>query len=645
MNSDNATKAYHAGAAEPELSLRALFGILRRRLGLIVLLGVCGTALACLAAYFVPSKYTAIALIEILPPRQSEAGNGDPPRRVDQMAVDTHSALLTSRDFISKALSSLTGTSRSQPPASALSSRQDQSRPEAMGETKQATGSASVKSEPSAGARGQKLGGMGSDKSLASYEAFMKKYSVNQYLTSRVIMVRFTSTDPVRAAHVVNHIVETYVTDQHEHSESLVRNEIADLDKRLYAVGARIDKVQVDIQSLISRSGDDGATKLQRLAALREKAITDSQLLAKLRARKNEQVAQLGSVRPPIRVASRAGPPDAPSSLHPILFILPGALLSFLGAGLFAVLSEQFDRSLRGNDDVESSFQLPATDPLPRLSLSYRLSADDDVGLLAAPPPDYARAIRSIVANQGLLATNGNAKVVLVTSSLPGEGKSTLALSLAAFLAGLGQRVLVVDFEGVRSRVVNGGPHGASASSVNGKLDVHAIDDRIKRMPGLGCDRLQLVSLNSDPIVMFSAGGIGEMLMKLRSQYDRVIINGPALQEHPEAGLLAQFVDRLLLAVAWGETSKDVVRNSIQNLGRFVDYERPGHGSVSVVLTKSPQRVVSHRWASGVEAARNRIWSRLFPYKTARTAPVRPGSKVPIAGRRPPAGVEQPSKE
>ena len=123
-----------------------------------------------------------------------------------------------------------------------------------------------------------------------------------------------------------------------------------------------------------------------------------------------------------------------------------GFTASLMLGTLLALLMERFDSGLRSARQVEQTLGLPALGLVPRLE-RLRRGQKPHQYLLAKPLSAYAESIRAIYTSLQLSNVDDPPRVVLVTSSLPQEGKTTLAVSLCTFAATSGQRVVLIDVD------------------------------------------------------------------------------------------------------------------------------------------------------------------------------------------------------
>ena len=306
-----------------------------------------------------------------------------------------------------------------------------------------------------------------------------------------------------------------------------------------------------------------------RLRELGREAAAAGQVYEGLVQRQEQLRAQQEATLPDLRILSLASPPNRPSSPSPLLFILPSLIVFSIGGGLVAVAAERLDRGLRSARDVNDALGIPCIGFVPLIR--GRGNTRPHEYLLENPFAAYTEAIRSVAAALQLAAPGGAPKVILISSSVPKEGKTTLAVSLAVYAALIGRRTLLVDLD---SR------HPAVSRELGGKaetgvLDALLVDDRsaagaVEHVPGLDLDYLQVRGRPGDPLLPFVGGQVPRLLRQLRDSYDCIVIDSPPLLVVAEARLLAAIADKVLLAVKWGSTRRDVARdasNLLRDLG------------------------------------------------------------------------------
>jgi polysaccharide biosynthesis transport protein len=318
-----------------------------------------------------------------------------------------------------------------------------------------------------------------------------------------------------------------------------------------------------------------------RLRELQREATAFAQLYDGLWHRQKETFEEVG-LQPDVRVLSAASVPTRPSSFNPLLFILPAMVLALIGAGLLAVLLDRLDRTLRTEQDVTSALGISCIGFIPRLTRLRKFRLDQ----IIPRNPRYAEAVRSIVAaTLQLTDLKKSPKAFLVTSSVPGEGKTTLAISFATYAAMLHRRVLLLDLNFRHPSIA--GKLGAHADG--GILDVlqgRPLAELTRAAPDLGFDYLPLSASSMDPVAVLASERTPELLRQMKESYDCVVIDGASLLSAAEARLLASMVDHVLFAVKWGSTRREVAQNALRLLRSSSVQDNGLPSIVSAVVTQ-----------------------------------------------------------
>jgi polysaccharide biosynthesis transport protein len=335
-----------------------------------------------------------------------------------------------------------------------------------------------------------------------------------------------------------------------------------------------------------------------RLRELQREATAFAQLYESL-VQHQKEILEETDIQPDVRVLSFAPIPDRPSSPNPILFILPAMVLASIGAGLLAVLLERLDETLRTERDVTDALGIPCIGVIPQLTGPRKVRPYQ----LLPQNAQYTEAIRSVVAT-ALQLTNPqkSPKVFLVTSSVPGEGKTTLAISFAVYAALLQRRVLLVDLAFRHPTIASelGGPADGGISHV---LQGRPPADLIRTARDLGIDYLPLSRDSMDPVAMLASDRLPELLRQLKESYDCVVIDSAPLLSATEPRLIASMVDQVLFAVKWGSTRREVAQNALRLLRRSAFGGNDLRDVASAVITQVDlKRHARYRYGDSCES-------------------------------------------
>ena len=250
--------------------------------------------------------------------------------------------------------------------------------------------------------------------------------------------------------------------------------------------------------------------------------------------------------------------------IKPDLFtnLLLGILLGLLLGVLMALLQEFLDDTLKTPLDVEQKLKLAVLGVIPKLG-----PKDNVMAASANSQSSFSEAYRSVRTSLQFSTDHGVPKTLLVTSSGPGEGKSTTALALARNFAQLGKRVLLIEADlrnpslhrtlGLQghaiglSNLLAGGCTLAEATLESGE-------------PGLKV--ILAGPLPPNPAELLSGSKLVSALTVVVERYDQIILDGPPVLGLADAPILANAVDGTLLIVNSANTKINAARSALKRL-------------------------------------------------------------------------------
>ncbi|CAN5263105.1 N/A [soil metagenome] len=284
-----------------------------------------------------------------------------------------------------------------------------------------------------------------------------------------------------------------------------------------------------------------------------------------------------------ISVTEIAIPPETPVSPRRLTTVLAALFLSTLfGAGL-ALFLEYLDDTVRSTEDVESLLQLPALAAIPNIDTTQKrrlllvggnneeTDGKPNTSLLihSDSRSSLAEAYRQLRTSI-LLSTAGHApKSLLITSSLPAEGKTTTAVNTAISLAQTGAKVLIIDADMRRPRLHSifeiSNAQGLS-TMLSSEMEVDEILDVVQYDDSSKLHLLPSGPVPPNPAELIGSEQMVKLLKTMQDNFTHVVVDSPPIASFTDGVLVASMVDGVILVVHSGKSSRQVVKRSRQLL-------------------------------------------------------------------------------
>ncbi len=318
---------------------------------------------------------------------------------------------------------------------------------------------------------------------------------------------------------------------------------------------------------------------------LEQEIATNKGLLDNLLQRSKENDVVLAGRPNNISVVDYAITPDYPVGPSRMRTVMLAFMLA-VGLGIaLALLLEYLDDSVHSTDDVERTLRLPALAVIPSMGSSsgsrrllspgaalQKLNGNGNTPELLlhvngrSALAEAYRQLRTSV----LLSTAGRApKTLLITSSLPGEGKTTTAVNTAISLAQTGASVLIIDADMRRPRlrsIFHLAEREGLSSILSSEVRPEQMLDAIQKDPATGLNVLTSGPIPPNPAELLGSEQMRKLLGVLSIPFTHIVIDSPPVSSFTDGVLIASIVDGVLLVVHGGKSSKAVVRRSRQML-------------------------------------------------------------------------------
>ena len=295
----------------------------------------------------------------------------------------------------------------------------------------------------------------------------------------------------------------------------------------------------------------------RRLGALLRKAQAAEQvytnLLMRLEEARIREVTKTGD----LVIADLAAPPHEPISPRPLLSLAIALVLGAMLGVMAAFLMESLNETVTTAEEIQGRLGIPvlASIPKTRPELTHEYVLD-----LMASRRSAAEAVRSLRANLKFLSREKPLKVILVTSTAPGEGKTFLATSMAIAWAQSGHETILVDFDLRRPQVHECLGLENEKGLGNFLIGATTLDDVLQ--PTL-LKHLQVITsgpLPPNPTELLDSEQISRLMSDLRERAEVVILDTPPILAVSDTALLVPHADGVIAVVVPGQTLRPILR-------------------------------------------------------------------------------------
>lgn len=323
---------------------------------------------------------------------------------------------------------------------------------------------------------------------------------------------------------------------------------------------------------------------------LTRKAGASQALYESYLARYKEVLARTGIEKAEARVLSRAETPGRPVSPIVTLNLLLGAVVGVLLGAAAAIASESAFTGLTTGEDVENRLGLRYLGGIPLLA-SVGLGHGDPAESLASHPGSaYAEAVRGLLGSSRLGNRDRN-QVIAVTSALPHEGKTSLALSLARSAALSGESVILIDCDIVQhglSALVAGAAGREVAPGRPGLREMMrdgiTLGDAMVKDSASEAMILPITTAFAEGERLLERGNFHRMIGALREHFSVIILDTAPILPIAETREIVSLADNVVITALWRKTSDAAIRTAIRLL--------PLHaiGDIGVALNRMDMR-------------------------------------------------------
>jgi capsular exopolysaccharide family len=407
-----------------------------------------------------------------------------------------------------------------------------------------------------------------------------KRVSASAPIDSTLLTITAQDADPARAASIANALAELLI----EASPAIQGHQAAfqaSIDADLAATQDQITSTQAKVELLSGLTARTAAQDAD-LSALESRLVSLRATFTTLLPYSSSSASNLVSVIEP------AVAPDSPVSPKPLLNTVIAAMLGLLVASGIAFGAEYLDDTIKDADVVREVAGLSSLGTIARMkgdkgrSEIYRLAA------LLHPRSAAAEAYRTLRTNLEFASVDAPIRTLLVTSSIPGEGKTITAANLAVVFAQAGRRVLLVDADLRKPGIhlVFDLPNAYGLSSML-RSDEVSLDAIVQTTEQANLRILTTGPLPPNPAELMGSQRMRAVVDRLKTSEDLVIFDSPPLQAVTDSAILGSFLDGALFVIDARHSRRRTVRLGTEALAKA------GANVVGAVLNRVPARADS----------------------------------------------------
>lgn len=378
--------------------------------------------------------------------------------------------------------------------------------------------------------------------------------------------------------------------DQRENLVPLLRQEARRvLGDRLATVATQIQILEVRSQA-IAEADSVLSQQLNQFPVLsrqytdlqRELKVATESLNRFLATRETLQI-DAAQKEVPWQLISEPTQPQTPISPNLQRNFLLGAIGGILLGLVAALLAERLDNTFHSADELREATRLPllgvipynrelTDEPAPRFQIPMMQAMQTTAQVYMTS--GFREAFRSLHANVRLLTSDTSVRSLVISSALPGDGKSTVALNLAQAASAMGQRVLLVDADLRRPQVsrILALPNLRGLSNlISSELDARQViqrlpDDHPYAAPGSNLYVLTSGQIPPDPTKLLSSKKMKYLIEQFQAVFDLVIYDTPPLVGLADSSLLASETDGIVVIVGLGRTDRTALTEALDRL-------------------------------------------------------------------------------
>lgn len=341
----------------------------------------------------------------------------------------------------------------------------------------------------------------------------------------------------------------------------------------------------------------------------RQQSIKET-LYTYLLNKREETALQLAITEANIRVVEQPFGNRTPIAPRKMIIMFVGLIIGFIVPFLFFQLRKIFDTTVRGRKDIEKFTTIPILGEIPH----YQTNAKDSEIIVTGEKNDVlAEAFRLIRFNLPFI--NKDARVIMLTSTMPGEGKTFISGNLSATLGLTGKKVILIDADirkRTRSHLLDMDKRFGLTSYLSSNIDdVSSLI--VTKNKECNLDIMPAGIMAPNPTELLMSNRLEQLIEELKKLYDYIVIDNVPAQMVADAGIINRVADLTIYVLR--ETKVD--RRFLPDLERL--HLENKFNNLCIVINdsrmKSTRYGYGYGYGYGHEKSKSSFWGKLFKRK------------------------------
>jgi succinoglycan biosynthesis transport protein ExoP len=301
---------------------------------------------------------------------------------------------------------------------------------------------------------------------------------------------------------------------------------------------------------------------------LKREVDTNKSIYETILQRLKETEVSSGITASNVQVVDYASTPLFPYKPKILLNLVYALFVGLFGGVLISFLLEHLNNSVSSLEEIRDRMRFPVLGGIFNVNQKKELNIPLEKAFLLAPRSHFAESFRTIRVSLLLSAPGNPPRTILITSSQPEEGKTTVSINLAVSFAQAGSRVLLMETDFRRPRLSN--VFGKNGVGLTSYLTGNAtLADIIKEVDIPNLSIIPTGQLPVNPTELLGSGEMKKLLEIVSGEYDQIILDGPPVIGLADSLVISSIVDGTVIVARAGKTPRTALTGVVEKLWSF----------------------------------------------------------------------------